>query len=468
MKESKRRFETFNLYDYQGVEAHLSRMAAEGWRLERTGVWFWTYRRAEPARVRYAVTYSQNLSQFDPVPTEGQEVLEDLCEAAGWKSVCGWNQMQIFATEDEHPVPLETDEALRLEVIHRTMKKHYFPANLILLALGLLMSASAISSAVRTPLRFFGSNGRMFSALMYLIMVLLLLFNLGTYLLWRRRSERSVAAGGTCVPMGAGYRRTAAASLAVVLLLMAGYAVLESVTMQAGYGLFFMAYMALFFLLMIVVHGTKNALKRRGVSRGKNMAVTLAVDLLLAFALVGGLTFAAFRFNWFGSGQGDSYTYQREPWDASPVSIPLTNADVTGETFDHVRRYVYARGSFLLPVRTFRETALREGDGLRRILRYTIQEPKMQWLYDAVLEDELEDRTEDVLGEGTWIRTIAWREEDPSPWGAEAVWRQYRDGEAADVWLLCWPGRAVEVELDLEEAPSPEEMARIGQGLRTA
>lgn len=37
MSERKRRFENFALYDYQGVEAHLSRMAAKGWRLEKAG-----------------------------------------------------------------------------------------------------------------------------------------------------------------------------------------------------------------------------------------------------------------------------------------------------------------------------------------------------------------------------------------------------------------------------------------------
>lgn len=106
MSERKRRFENFALYDYQGVEAHLSRMAAKGWRLEKAGNSLWTYRQAEPAEVRYAVTYSHRVSQFDPVPTEEQEVLEDLCEAAGWSFVCDWNQMQIFASEDPNPVPL--------------------------------------------------------------------------------------------------------------------------------------------------------------------------------------------------------------------------------------------------------------------------------------------------------------------------------------------------------------------------
>ncbi len=37
MKNTKRRMENLNLYDYRHVEDHLSAMAARGWRLESVG-----------------------------------------------------------------------------------------------------------------------------------------------------------------------------------------------------------------------------------------------------------------------------------------------------------------------------------------------------------------------------------------------------------------------------------------------
>ena len=85
MKNTKRRMENLNLYDYRHVEDHLSAMAARGWRLESIGARLWKYRRAEPAKVRYAVTYIQDASQFNPGPTERQQTLEELCAAAGWE-----------------------------------------------------------------------------------------------------------------------------------------------------------------------------------------------------------------------------------------------------------------------------------------------------------------------------------------------------------------------------------------------
>ena len=78
MKDVKYCRSTLCLYDYRGVEEHLSAMAAQGWRLEKAGNSRWKYRRAEPAQVRYAVTYNAGASQFNPGPTEGQESLEEL------------------------------------------------------------------------------------------------------------------------------------------------------------------------------------------------------------------------------------------------------------------------------------------------------------------------------------------------------------------------------------------------------
>ena len=142
MKDVKYRWNTLCLYDYRSVEDHLSAMAAQGWRLEKAGNTLWKYRRADPAPVRYAVTYNVGASQFNPGPTEGQESLEELCNAAGWTKVCDWAQAQIFFTEDKNAVSLETDEALRLQNIHRSMRKNFLPSNLVLLLIGLWMSSS--------------------------------------------------------------------------------------------------------------------------------------------------------------------------------------------------------------------------------------------------------------------------------------------------------------------------------------
>ena len=84
MKDTKRRLEAFAFFDHTGIQAHLENMAAQGWMVEQPGTYLWRYRRIEPQTLRFAVTYFPAASEFDPDPTEGQQIYEDYCQAAGW------------------------------------------------------------------------------------------------------------------------------------------------------------------------------------------------------------------------------------------------------------------------------------------------------------------------------------------------------------------------------------------------
>lgn len=140
MLRTKRRMEFFAFYDDQGIARHLERMAGKGWLIERINNYFWTYRKIEPQRLRFAVTYFPEASDFNPGPTENQQTFLEYCESAGWQFAAQWCQMQIFCSENPAAVPLETDEFSRLQNIHRCMRKNFLPGNIvILIMLGILL-----------------------------------------------------------------------------------------------------------------------------------------------------------------------------------------------------------------------------------------------------------------------------------------------------------------------------------------
>ena len=138
MRDIRYLWEDYQIFDYAGVEKHLSDMAARGWRLEKTGAMFWKYRRMKPAKVTYAVTYIHNASDLNPQPTQEQQILDEYCQEAGWKKVADWSKMQIFSSEEADPIPIETDEATRLEVIRRCTGMQIWPVNIALLLMFLL------------------------------------------------------------------------------------------------------------------------------------------------------------------------------------------------------------------------------------------------------------------------------------------------------------------------------------------
>lgn len=465
MKHTSYRWNTYCLYDYRGVEEHLSAMTAKGWRLERAGNNLWKYRRAQPAEVLYAVTYSAGASQFNPGPTQGQQSLEELCASAGWEKVCDWFQMQIFSTENPSAVPLETDEALRLEGLHRSMRKSFLPTTVVLLAFSLLFAASFLYSLISGNMyRLFSSNAQLFSGTMFLLLAGLEAYTLWHYYHWRKVSLRAVGEGGTCVPLGPGYRRLSAALLALVAVLAAGYLLLEILTGGSGRALFYLVYLALFFLLVFLVRRTSALLRKLRASKSVNIALTLAVDVVLAIALVGGLAYGVVRFHWFFGLEGETYVYQHIEWDLSPrEDFPLTLTDLTGEHYAHIRRRLFESGSFFLPEREYSETALPQDETESGLLRYTLWDPKFPRLQQALLREQL--KTGGYNGP-LFDSHYAYVPEDPIPWGAETAYRLHIDGSPKNAWLLAWPGRVVEVSLGgaLSEAPKALIAARLGPG----
>lgn len=463
MSERKREVCIYLLFDYRGVEEHLMKMAARGWRLEKVGTYFWTYRRAEPAQVTYAVTYLPDASQFDPDPSEQQASLAELCAAAGWEKAADWGQMQIFVNERPDPVPLETDESVRLEAIRRSMKKGFLSWNRVLLALAAVMAILQIKTLVTDPIHLLSSNSGLTTAVLWDALVIQIAATLLTYRRWCRRSAESVARGGPCADPGRSLRRLSRVVLWLAVLSLALFFVFSAASADGGTVLFLLCYLAVFVLVVYLVNRVRRCLQRQGVSRRANIGITLLVDVVLAVVLVGGLTggYLALSLNGTFSGR-ETYTYDGREWDADPEPLPLTLEDLTGESYAHIRRSRYGSGSFLVREDNCHEYVLDDrGDG--KILDYTVTAAALPVLRDLAAEHILKEwGSRDYYG---------YTEIDPAPWGAEAAYRRiYDDGwdrYAADDYLLCWPDRVAEISLTDVEL-TPEVMAAAGEHLKNA
>lgn len=70
MKMTKRILATFAFYDRTGIQAFLEKQAEKGWMFEKFGILGWKFRRIQPKKLHFAVTYFPKASQFDPEPPE--------------------------------------------------------------------------------------------------------------------------------------------------------------------------------------------------------------------------------------------------------------------------------------------------------------------------------------------------------------------------------------------------------------
>lgn len=292
------RMEDYVLYDYAGVERHLATMAAKGWRLEAAGDYLWKYRRAEPAKLTYAVTYAPDASEWNLQPTERQQMLTDYCTVAGWQKVTDWLQMQIFCTAEEEPVPLETDEALRLEITKEAMWSKFLLVQAGSLFLSLVMAAILLLLFVGNPILYVSKSYLLVWDVLVLYSIFQSGFHLGSYCWWSHRSEQLVAQGGSCAAPLPYLLINRIGRIGTAVFLLA-FALLILQDKGKGPGLYAVLCMSILFVMIFLLRKMQRFFKQRGLSKGKNIFALILLDFLLAFLLIGGLRYYALQAGWF-------------------------------------------------------------------------------------------------------------------------------------------------------------------------
>lgn len=400
----KREIPNFLLFDYEAVEAHLEKMAAKGWRLVTAGANVWKYRQAEPAKVKYAVTYVPDASVYDSEPTESQKTLADFCAREGWVKVSDWAQAQIFCSEEENPVPIETDEEIRLEVIKTAMKKNFIPSNVALVIIMSFNFWRVASGFFYNPLPCLSSGWMLLTLAFTFVAFPLVAADLAGYFIWVRKSEKSIANGGSCCGVKAmrQINRWSIIALIAYLLLYVLSALQEGRSEMAKY----MVFMLLgFTCLLVAVDKTRAFMKNKGASRSGNRTVVIVVDVILAVALVAGARYFAFS--------GDHSGNAKDPY-APEIQSTFIAESISGQCADPK-------------------------------FSYEISEVKWEALADWCKRKAIEAEESDWR----WIR----ESENPQKWGADRVyeggWYDDIDGEKeygkTDVIILVRENRIIRV-----------------------
>ncbi len=431
-------FENYIMFDCVGLEKHLKAMAAKGWQLESIGRLLWKYRKEEPADLTYSVTYLPRASAYDPEITEEGEELKDFCAAAGWRKVAEWVQMQIFVTDRPDPTPIESDESIRLNIIRQTMKKNFLLSHGLLGVVMLLNLLLRLSSAFDYPLTYLADGSWFASILMFGFAALLMLIDVCYFLNWSRRAGKAVEQGRP-LPEAKCYRWIAVGGwvilIALVLLLM----------MEEGFELFLLVYMVLMFLVIALVWGTNRQLRKRNASKGKNIAITLLVDVVLVLALTSFMI-------WFGINMGfgreepaDTLKIGNYNWRIFRHELPLRIEDIMDSDYDYYSCEKIEKETIFLRSEECWQSAPPDGEAHPE-LRYTVYTVKMDFLYDDVLRWVQEDEFRHYTAEGKDMSAFV--PVDAASWGADAVY-QLKIGEAdasvmEDKYILCIGNKVVE------------------------
>lgn len=432
----------WQFYEYDAVAEDLAAMAAKGWELEKVGYLGWHFCRTEPKQKTFAVTYFDRASDFDPAPGEAQLTYMDFCRRAGWEPVAQWAQMQIFSTDRPDPVPLETEEAVRLENIHRAMQKSYLPGMWCVLALSavqVLLQCRILSQGLFDWL--LGIQPLMF--LLWITMALCTGWKLWQYRRWYRGSQSSVAEGGGCLPGRSPGGRAAERVLltvdfAVLALLLA--MALRNETVRFG----LLAGAGILAAIDVPVLGVKALLKRKGVAASVNRTVTLLLALALPVAVMAA---GAIMLPVISGTPDTQYVSDRgRSYLVSQDEIPLRVGDLPGK--EPGKSFSYEnRQEGLFFQRTYCSEDHVPEDGAASELSYELLDVSVPCFFSYCLRDRLDltkfnETLAEEDGDGPYAQFLP---SDPAPWQADAAYRRETAGVPDNVYVIVWGRRIVTI-----------------------
>lgn len=465
MKQIKRCLCNFSYYDQRAIQETLERMAAEGWMLQRPGSFLWRYERCEPRALRFCVTFFPGGSEFDPVPTEGELTKIDFCARDGWVLAASWGSMQIFYNEDPNAVPIETEPVTQVENIRRTLRKNVLFPQLIMCVSLLFYIAIQLWQLKNDPVEYLSNAFYLYSALTFGLLLLSSLHEIGFCLWWSRRAARAAREDGVFLPIRSRPAATYALLALSLLFWVLSYSALRT---TLGYVLLWPCAAV---VLIAAGRGIKAALKRRGVSRGVNLAVSVGSIVVLSLVCMGLLTAALISGRLHiadGKTVVGTYELYGRTVEIYDDPLPLEIEDLAAVTARWSKEADH-RETVLLSSTEYCQRAV--PDGRRQDLsldehelKYTVTDVKWGFLYSWVKEAVLRARQDEDHGD--FVFTDHYEPVDAAPWGADAAYQLHWSDSVLDTYLLCWGSRIVELTFYWE--PTAEQIAAAAEALRQA
>lgn len=288
MKDTKRRFELLSFYNHTGIETHFEKMAEKGWLIERLSNFGWTYRRIEPKKLKFTVTYYPQASEFDPNPSVGQMTFHDFCAHTGWQLACTWFQMQVFYNKNPDPIPIETEPAMEVANIHKACKANYLRSNWILLVISAVMGVLFLVSLVQTPTSMVGEPNLMVTGSIWNILAVYCGVELAVYYRWHSKAVKAAEQDIFLeTPNTVGFQKCVMALVTILAVCWLASFLFSETPEMLPIGI---AVLASIFGAQLLGERLKRWMRKKGVPTGVNRFITLLTVFLTVFLATGIIT----------------------------------------------------------------------------------------------------------------------------------------------------------------------------------
>lgn len=456
MRKTKRRFEVLTFYNHTGLTRHFEKMAQRGWLVERISNLGWVYRKIEPKKIHFCISYYPKASEFDPEPSEGQKTFQEFCAHTGWVLACTTAQMQVFYNEQENPVPIATDPALEVETIHAAMKKNFIPSQITLMIMGLIFGGIGILGLMGNPIQTLSDPMKIFSGCCWSMVFILGTMDLSVYFWWHKRAEEAAENGVFLdTPDTTSVHWTAM----TVLLVGIFYLVVNIVGSSDQLLQFLTAGMTIYLVLLFALaEGIKRLGRKLKFSRNVNRTVTFVLVFILSWSMSMTITFSAMEL------REQSILDRGEKEKLADVPLQMEDLLDVEEFYivplnDSESIFLRQRKVSMIP--HFDE----EHRSVLPNMEYTILDVKMPFLYDTAKKQMVKDLTQVAQLNIPYEHRDRLVPSDPSPWGAAEAYYVVNDYDVVESnhYFLCYGNSLVDIEFSW--APTQAQMATVGEKL---
>lgn len=466
MNQIKREFmPLYSFYDRVGIAEHFEQMAEKGWLLEKMNAWCWQYRRIEPQKLQFTVTYFPKATQFDPVPADGLETFREFCAEAGWSLAAGNGQIQVFYNDLPSPIPMETDAEMDFENMHRAMK-HFLSSYWLLLGLSIVETGFLVWRVLEAPVAQLSSMIQLNAFLGILPVMILTAVELLRYYRWRKRARSAIERGEPLPNL------RSARTLIILIWIMVLVELVSLLTLSGANSpvmLFAVILMLGFMTLMILLsHAATGIMRRRKVKAWVNRLVTLVIIVILAAGMMVGLMALILKSNTLLPTPEGVETYEHNGFTIRVYhdELPLTVQDLVPTDYDKYSTQLTETSSLLL-ARIEGNQRPRVGDGDHPDLQYEVVIIKVPFLYTLCKNDFI-DWLERHNDETPKEYRDEYRRVDSAVWGASEVYQRYSSDEPINQFLVCWPDRIAEVHFDWNWVITDEMISITAEKLKNA
>ncbi|MFZ7102738.1 MAG: DUF2812 domain-containing protein [Peptococcaceae bacterium] len=460
MKSTIKKIMSFRFDRYEDTEIKLEKLAAKGLFLERCGSFLWTFRKGTPQKLKYTVTYFSEGSVFNPGITDNQQTYFDYAKAAGWNFVTEFNQMQIFCSEADNPIPFETDEKEKFDNIKKCMKKSFLPSMILMILVFVLNLVVQFNSFKLNPIDFLADLNRLFPVFMFLAVVIYEVYILLNYLVWCKRSERSIVNGGGCAKNGTVVHKIVDIIFMSFTFGSLGYFLLHRAFKISWFGL--LLSIAQVPILIFVFWTSIKYLRKKKASATINKVISVTVLIIASFAYIAFIMVFIIKF---GFGVNDGTNYRTVTWPISTTysheyrlysdDIPLTCEDLYGSIdYDYYSYEGEIDRTFFLAKSAYRQDSLPAKDAPPRI-EYEILKPQFAFVYQLAKEH--------LLKIPEWRDNMSFESVDNKIFGTVEAYQRYYEDTPTGEYILFFANKII--VLNMEEPLTPKQILIIVEKL---